>query len=84
MMIFQAAPSPDILTWLADNIGTFVLLIVIVWGAIKEWWVPGVTHRRMVDERNELLRLALKGTRVAEKTVQAVETIASNGETLTP
>jgi hypothetical protein len=73
-MISQAVPPVDIITILADASGPLFMAIVI-WGAISEWWVPGRTHRRMVAERDELLKLALHGTRTAERSVRVAETI---------
>lgn len=68
-------PTTDIIALISDASGP-LLMAVIIWGAIKEWWVPGRSHRRIVDERDKLLELAIRGTRVVEKSVQAAETIA--------
>lgn len=79
-IIFQTAPtSVDLLALLSDASGP-ALLAVIVFGAIREWWVPGKTHRRMVEERDTLLKLALRGTTLTERTVRASEAFATTTE----
>lgn len=73
-VIFQTAPtsSNDIFALISDASGP-ALLAVIVFGAWREWWVPGTTHRRMVNERDQLLRLLLRNTHVTERTVKSAE-----------
>ncbi len=74
MMLAQVAPPVDFFTLLSDASGP-LLMAVIIWGAIKEWWVPGVTHRRTVQERDQLLKLAVRGTNVLDKTLSAAESV---------
>lgn len=75
--VFAAAdPSTDIVS-LISKAGAPTLLAIIVVGAMKEWWVPGPTHRRMVKERDELLRLALSGQEVGSRALDTASIIAS-------
>lgn len=71
--LFQTANELELIPLISDLTAP-ALMAIIIWGAIKEWWVPGKTHRRMVAERDELLRLALRGTTITKKTVEAAET----------
>lgn len=41
----------ELISWIRDG-GVIALLTIIVWGSYKEWWVPGTTHRRALDERD--------------------------------
>lgn len=60
--------------------GLVVLLLLIVWGALKEWWVPGVTHRRALQEAEkwknvatESIRTTERATFLSDKAVRGVE-----------
>jgi hypothetical protein len=63
------------LQWVAQA-GLIPALLIAIWGAIKEWWVPGKTYRRALAEGEQWRLLALKGTGIAEKAVTLVETDA--------
>lgn len=58
---------------LLETGGTVALLVVVVFGAWKEWWVPGPAHKRRVteltQERNEWKDMALRGVNATEKAV---------------
>jgi hypothetical protein len=69
----------DIIYILSRGSGPAVLSVIVV-GAIREWWVPGATHRRMVDERNELLRLAIRSQKTTERTVRIAEQAIDIGD----
>lgn len=53
-----------------------LLLTVAVIGSVREWWVPGVVHRRLlaesVEREREWRELALASTGIAERAVDAV------------
>lgn len=71
-----AADGTDIVTLLSKASAPTLLAIIVV-GAMKEWWVPGPTHRRMVKERDELLRLALSGQEVGSRALEGASIIAA-------
>lgn len=59
----------DIIQWVRDG-GIIALLIVIIYGGIKQWWVYGWMYRSQQAELEEWKRLALSGTLLAEKAVE--------------
>lgn len=65
----EVLTNPDMLT----RGGLVGLLAAIVVGALNEWWVPGKTYRRALDESHRWRDLALKGSGIAEKAVELVE-----------
>lgn len=56
---------------LAKNVTVIVLLLVIVYGGQKEWWVYGREYRRIIKELEEWRELALTNLGVADKAVGA-------------
>lgn len=62
-----------ILTLLLGPAGVTVLLLVITFGGWKKWWVFGWQYKDMETEKNEWKEAALRGTRVAERVVNAHE-----------
>jgi hypothetical protein len=56
---------------LAKNVTVIVLLLVIVYGGQKEWWVYGREYRRIIKELEEWRDLALTNLGVADKAVGA-------------
>jgi len=52
--------------------GVVGLLVTIVWGALKEWWVPGRVHRRTVAEKDFWRTHALENTRLTAKAVDLI------------
>lgn len=69
----EAAPL-DIINY-ADKITGIAVLIVIAYGAIKQWWVPGREYRRIVQERDRLLDLVLKSQEVGQRALETVEKV---------
>lgn len=65
-------PDAILIDYLSQG-GVIVLLSVIVVGAVREWWVPGVTHRRLLAESHareqELKQLLYAGTKLASEAV---------------
>jgi hypothetical protein len=58
--------------WLLQQAPVVVVLIVALYGAWKEWWVPGPTHRRVIVQRDEFMRLLLRSTITAEKATEVM------------
>lgn len=71
-VVLAASPDGDLLTSLRDASGPTVLAVIVI-GAIREWWVPGATHRRIVRERDDLLQLALRSTHTLDRAVSIAE-----------
>ena len=49
-----------------DKAGVVGVLILVIAGFVKKWWVLGWTYRECQDREHEWKRLALAGTRIAE------------------
>lgn len=75
LILAVVEPGVGFVDLLSKASGPTFLAIVVV-GAINEWWVPGRTHRRIVAERDELLRLALVGQEVGGKALDTAGIIA--------
>lgn len=61
------------------------LLIAVVWGGVKGWWVFGWIYRDKVKELEEWKALAKTGTRVAEAGVRTAESVvAKSGQESNP
>lgn len=56
--------------------GLVALLTIALFGAVREWWVPGPIHRRLLSESHareqEWKRMALEGTNLADRAVELV------------
>lgn len=76
--VLAQASSGEMLAYIERG-GIIGLLIIIVVGAIREWWVPGATHRRLLAESHareqELKTMVFAGIQAAE---QAVKVAKSN------
>lgn len=68
-MIAQAATAD----WVLQQAPVVVVLIVAVYGAWREWWVPGPTHRRVLQQRDEFMQLLLRSTVTAEKAAEVMQ-----------
>lgn len=55
------------LTDAASKLTVIALLLIIVWGGTKEWWVYGREYRRVLRELEEWRDLALTATGIADK-----------------
>lgn len=51
---------------LVDKGGVVALLVIILLGGVRRWWVFGWTYREEVERGKEWRELALTGTRIAE------------------
>lgn len=55
---------------LADKAGTIVILLLVLLGAVKGWWITGREHQEALKREEEWKQLALTGTKLAERAVQ--------------
>lgn len=73
-------PDPSLIDSLSD-LGLTGLLIVVLIGGFREWWIYGPSHKRQIEQltkdRDFWRSAALRGTSIAEK---AVEQVASRSE----
>lgn len=46
----------EVLGWIRD-LGSLAILSLIVWGAVQDWWIPGTHHRKVLEERDEQIRI---------------------------
>jgi hypothetical protein len=63
---------PEILKTVGDA-GVLGLLILILYGLTKKWWVVGWAYEEVRKERDEWKELALSGTRAAERAVDLAQ-----------
>lgn len=76
-LFFLGAADPNIsFVEVLKNASAPTLMAVIVVGAINEWWVPGRSHRRIVAERDELLKLVIGSQEVGHKAIDTASMIA--------
>lgn len=73
----------EILQLLLGPFGTLVLSLVILVTGWKRMWVFGWHYQEEVEEKKEWKEIALRGTRIAEKSAataeKAVTTLQDNG-----
>lgn len=62
--------EPNSVLEILDAAGTIGLLVVIVFGALKGWWVPGWAYKNALREIEQWKDLALTGTEIAERLVR--------------
>ncbi len=62
----------EILSVISDG-GVLGLLILILYGLQKRWWVVGWAYDEVRTERDEWKELALSGTRAAERAVDLAQ-----------
>jgi len=74
---FLSAASDEVSTYYkyADKLTTVVILVFVVVGAYRGWWVPGPHYKRILNERDKLLDLALASQEVGHKALNAVEKV---------
>jgi len=49
--------------------GVVGILVIILAGGLRQWWVFGWLYRATIEERNEWKQIALRGVNLAEKGV---------------
>jgi hypothetical protein len=62
---------------LVRDAGVTGLLIFALIGGFRMWWVFGWHYRAVVKERDEWKALALGGTHLAERTIEAAKDVMS-------
>ena len=68
----------DVLRVLLGPFGTLVMALVILYGGRQKWWVFGWYAVEVAKERDEWKESALRGTKIAETVVTALQ---ENGST---
>ena len=58
----------QIITFLSDA-GVLGLLVIVIWGGAKQWWVWGWIWREMKADRDRWRDIALSATNLADKVV---------------
>lgn len=78
-MLIQVAQvaSPETLT-VVERLGLIGLLLIILIGGSRGWWVFGRTYNELVKDRDLYRDLALRGTRLAEQASNTVATLTSD------
>lgn len=74
--VAQAATNPPWLDAALGPLGLLVFLLVgVVWGGIKQWWVFGWQYREAVRDRDDWRHLALQGTSAADKAAEVAKSM---------
>jgi Mn2+/Fe2+ NRAMP family transporter len=68
-MLRASVVPNDIVNLLLGPAGTLVFALVVLFGGWKRWWVFGWAYRDVLKDRDEWKEAALRGTRVAERTI---------------
>lgn len=55
---------------LANGLGVVLLLLLILIGGYRQWWVFGWAYKEIKEDSSEWRRLALSGTELVEKAVE--------------
>jgi hypothetical protein len=74
MVLSQTSPDMSILEWVATG-GMIPLLLGIIYGNVKGWWVSGAMYKTMEQDRDEWKALALDTI----KTTGTAVRVAANG-----
>lgn len=68
-MLTTTVDNPPWLDAALGPLGLLVFLLVgVVWGGIKQWWVFGWQYREATRDRDDWRALALQGANAADKT----------------
>ncbi len=72
--------SVDLLTlWeIVQKVGLGGCAVLILFARWKGWWVEGKLYDRVVEERDQLLTLALRGAISHERTTGILERVSSS------
>jgi hypothetical protein len=71
-MMTEALTLAQLLSVVSDG-GVIGLLLVVLVGGARAWWVWGWVYRASVRDRDMWRRLALSGTNLAERTLRLAE-----------
>lgn len=75
-VVAQEFPGGGWSTWLADQSPALAILLIIVFGAFKQWWVSGIQYRQILKERDELRDILFRQFRLTTAALEAGEEIA--------
>lgn len=64
----------------ANSGGVIGLLALAVWGAWKEFWVPGSRYRAALREKDYWRTIALDGVLLTHKTVATIEPLVGRAD----
>lgn len=67
--------TPQLIRLISDG-GLIGLLLVILIGGVKQWWVFGWAYRDKVREVEEWKTIALHGVSAAEQTMSLAEALS--------
>ena len=59
------------ITKYANSLSVVAVLVLILLGGFKRWWVFGWHYKQVEQEKNDWRELALKGTSLAEELTEA-------------
>lgn len=62
----------EVIGWIRDG-GVIVVLILVLYGALNEWWVTGKQYRRMVIERDEYRRELFRVLGLTDRAARALD-----------
>lgn len=68
-------------SWVSDALGPsgllVFLLVVVVWGGVKRWWVFGWIHEEVREERDMFRDMALRSLETAEHSAKVAEHVVT-------
>lgn len=76
----QPVTDPLEILDLLDRFGVLGLLVVILYGGVRGWWVFGWVYQDKLRQAEEWKRLALHGTAVIERAVKSWGRRVSGGD----
>jgi hypothetical protein len=82
-LIAAADPSGGYLDYVNKG-GVIALLVLIVLGSVRKWWVPGWTYAEMAADRDQWRELAMQGTSLAERQTGLLETTVTTARKKRP
>jgi hypothetical protein len=68
----------DVINLLLGPLGTLVFALFVIFAGWRKWWVFGWQYRDLIGDRDEWKNAALRGTRVAERTIALHEQESSD------
>lgn len=74
IILQSSTGNPPWLDAALGPLGLLVFLLVgVVWGGIKQWWVFGWQYREATRDRDDWRSLAMQGTSAADKTADVAK-----------
>ena len=68
----------DIINLINGPGGALVLMLVVIWTGVRQYWVFGWLYKQEREEKEQWKEAALRGTRVAERVVSVTEEKVTN------